>query len=99
MIREEEKRLSGWLDVMKGPLTQVQMDRHKLLENRQWYAERVVDLAGQHPNKWVAVCDQQLAVIGDSYDEVEKAVRGKWTLEQALIMKVPFSPEAIYTPV
>jgi hypothetical protein len=91
--------MADWNAIMRGPLTPIQEERHKMLKNRRWFNDNIHDLTRKHPDKWIAVCDEKVVKVGDSYDEILEAVQGKWSLEQALIVKLPFEPEAIYTPV
>ncbi len=75
-------------DLMKGPKSEPQKLMERLLANREWLDQHIVELISQYKvGEWIAISGQKVVANGASSEELIAALGG--TIGEALIIQVP----------
>lgn len=72
---------------MYKEITDIQLARGRLLENREWIDENILEIQKKYSGKWIAVINKEIAAEGETPDDVRQVTIGKEN--EALIIKVP----------
>ncbi len=72
---------------MEGTITEVQLARQRLLENRAWIDENIEGLQERYKDRWIVVIDKKVIAEGETPQDLSKFTQGKE--EEALVMKIP----------
>lgn len=69
--------------------TEVHERLRRLLKNRDWVNNNVRELQANYAEKWVAIVEEKVVAHGSTSDEVREQVKGKFPLEEMLILAFP----------
>ena len=72
---------------MEAEYTPTQLNRIKMLENRQYVNANIYQLMEEYPDQWIVVLDKKVVVSGATMNDVMGAMEGRE--EEAILLKVP----------
>ena len=77
--------------------TDIQVDRERLLENREWFDKNINEIQREYRGKIIAVYNREIIFSSSTYDEVIDGVKNKCNEEETLIILVPVE-DIVYVP-
>jgi hypothetical protein len=72
--------------------TPYQLNRRKLFENRDWFAQNMDEIWQKYRGKVVAVCDQKIVASGDDADRVWEQIGDKYPKQAVMVILVSSEP-------
>ena len=72
--------------------TEEQRQRARLLENREWFDMNLEKIKSEYAGKVIAVYNQRIVASGNTADEVNRAIEGKYPAREVLKILVPSEP-------
>lgn len=72
---------------MEAEYTPTQLNRVKMLENRQYVNANIYQLMEQYPDQWIVVLDKKVMASGATMNDVIGAMKGRE--EETILLKVP----------
>ncbi len=68
-------------------LTSVQMERHRLLENRAWLDDNFTTIQKEYGDQWIGILDRKVVFHDRDVEVVKRSVDGRDG--EAVIMRIP----------
>jgi hypothetical protein len=72
--------------------TEEQKQRAKLLENREWFDMNLEKIKSEYAGKVIAIYDSKIVASGNSADEINNVIGGKYPEIEVLKILVPSEP-------
>jgi hypothetical protein len=77
----------GEKTMLDKKLTEVQLQRLKMLENRQWMEENFFEIQSKHGGNWIVILDKKIVASGESFEEIKESLKGREM--EAVVALVP----------